>query len=267
VLQQALKNKPGIQLTGPEDAQVILFSADQVLESKMDKWKAQDKKFVHRVDGTFGREGRPHREAGMLALNRKSDITVFQSHHNRNTMLVLGYRDGPVIHNGVDLEYINAVPGNPKNKVFTVMTACRSAAAFKQNYLINTLADIPGIQVLFAGRNFGYNDKVKFLGDLDLKNLIAMMKSCDLFFHPAVNDSCPNVVLEAMACGLPVLYSGTGGTVEIIDGFGYKMSGNLRRDIEYIRNNMFAPRVILGWAKQYDINFIADAYIKVFGEL
>jgi glycosyltransferase involved in cell wall biosynthesis len=259
-----VKKKDIILTNNPEEANIILFPAGYISGTNMIRWKAEGKKFVHRVDGLFSREGRAHLEAGMLAVNQASNITVFQSQYNKEVMMAAGYRDGVVIHNGIDLTYINSVPGLPKNKVFTVMTACRSAAGFKQNYQINTLADIPGIQVVFAGRNFKYSDKVKYLGDLDFRQLIVAMKGADLFFHPAVNDSCPNVVLEAMACGIPVLHTGTGGTAEIVGGFGYKTSDNFRRDLEYIRGNMFQPPVILGWVKQFDINFIADAYVEVF---
>jgi glycosyltransferase involved in cell wall biosynthesis len=31
-----------------------------------------------------------------------------------------------------------------------------------------------------------------------------------------VNDPCPSAVIEAMACGLPVVYPASGGTVELV---------------------------------------------------
>ena len=37
-----------------------------------------------------------------------------------------------------------------------------------------------------------------------------------VLLHPKVKDPCPTLVVEAMACGLPVVYPASGGTVELV---------------------------------------------------
>jgi len=41
-------------------------------------------------------------------------------------------------------------------------------------------------------------------------------RSADAYLITKHNDPCPNVVLEALACGLPVLYSASGGIPELV---------------------------------------------------
>ena len=42
------------------------------------------------------------------------------------------------------------------------------------------------------------------------------MQSAHLLLHLKYNDPCPRVVVEAMACGLPIVYSATGGVPELV---------------------------------------------------
>jgi glycosyltransferase involved in cell wall biosynthesis len=46
------------------------------------------------------------------------------------------------------------------------------------------------------------------------------MRRAHLLLHTKVNDPCPTLVLEAMACGLPVVYPASGGTVELVGDEG-----------------------------------------------
>ena len=44
----------------------------------------------------------------------------------------------------------------------------------------------------------------------------ALMQEADILLHPKYNDPCPRLVVEAMACGLPIVYSHSGGVPELV---------------------------------------------------
>ena len=44
----------------------------------------------------------------------------------------------------------------------------------------------------------------------------ALYRRADVLLHTKVQDPCPTTVIEAMACGLPVVYAASGGTVELV---------------------------------------------------
>jgi glycosyltransferase involved in cell wall biosynthesis len=57
---------------------------------------------------------------------------------------------------------------------------------------------------------------VTFAGKLSGEELAAAYASADVFAFPSDTDTFGNVVLEAMACGLPVLASSCGGQVDLV---------------------------------------------------
>jgi glycosyltransferase involved in cell wall biosynthesis len=59
------------------------------------------------------------------------------------------------------------------------------------------------------------------------------MQRADLLLHTKYNDPCPTVVLEALASGLPVVYSASGGVPELVGadaGIGIEAPLDWERD-------------------------------------
>ena len=64
---------------------------------------------------------------------------------------------------------------------------------------------------------------LKLSGKIDLAGwaprdtIATWLNASDIFVHPSLHEGTPNSLLEAMAAGLPVIASATGGIPEIIN--------------------------------------------------
>ena len=63
-------------------------------------------------------------------------------------------------------------------------------------------------------QELGLNNHVLFLGFRN--DITCLLNTLDLFVLPSVSEGLPNVVLEAMACSLPVVATSVGGVPEIL---------------------------------------------------
>lgn len=62
---------------------------------------------------------------------------------------------------------------------------------------------------------------VTFAGQREKRELPQLYRSADIFILPSQKEGMPNVVLEAMAGGLPIVMTPCEGSLELIDGNGY----------------------------------------------
>lgn len=79
---------------------------------------------------------------------------------------------------------------------------------------------------------------VEFVGQKGKEEIVPFYQNADLFILPSAKEGMPNVVLEAMACGLPIIMTPCEGSKELIDGNGdiVSVEGFEKRIIELIRN-------------------------------
>jgi glycosyltransferase involved in cell wall biosynthesis len=64
-------------------------------------------------------------------------------------------------------------------------------------------------------RDAGLSNYVKLTGPYCQRDAVAMFGRNHILLHTKYNDPCPRLVVEAMACGVPVVFSATGGMPEL----------------------------------------------------
>lgn len=65
-------------------------------------------------------------------------------------------------------------------------------------------------------RKLGVHNWVEWRGPYTQQEVVPLLQSAHVLLHTKYNDPCPRLVVEAMACGLPVVYSASGGVPELV---------------------------------------------------
>jgi glycosyltransferase involved in cell wall biosynthesis len=66
-------------------------------------------------------------------------------------------------------------------------------------------------------RRLGLRDTVDFVGMLHPPEVAALMRRSHLFVLPSRAENLPESIIEAMACGLPIVATDVGGVRELVD--------------------------------------------------
>ena len=155
----------------------------------------------------------------------------------------LAWRTAPglpidIIVNGVDLAQFTPVgpAPRPSGEPLTVLCAARLIERKGQQHLLAAAARLRaqgiGLRVLLAGtgdaeaalrqqaQTSGLDGQVQFLGFVERQAMPAVYAQADIFCLPSFNEGMSMALLEAMASGLPVIVTETGGLEELLDGNG-----------------------------------------------
>ncbi|QEM48176.1 glycosyltransferase family 4 protein [Mycolicibacterium grossiae] len=94
--------------------------------------------------------------------------------------------------------------------------------------LIRAMADLPTAQLAIAGdgpdraqlerlaERLGVADRIRFLGFVAHDDVPALMRRGDVFVMPSRYEELGTAIIEAMACGLPVVASRVGGIPNLV---------------------------------------------------
>lgn len=176
------------------------------------------------------------------------DKLIFQSEYGRNLFFKhFGSTDKPhtVIYNGVPEAFSPSglTREYPWDKTFICSASWRKhkrLEAIIEGFNKFT-GDNVGLVVLGECKEKINKRNVMYLGNIQPERLPTYLRGADALVHLTWLDCCPNSVVEALACGLPVLSSHNGGTKELVKDDGIIL--RLEDDYNFNRVALYKPPV------------------------
>lgn len=140
-----------------------------------------------------------------------------------------------IIYNGIDTDEFRPAEGE-KIGPFTILCVSRLIQRKGVDYLIRALPAIinrhKDVRLVIAGEGkmetelkelasgLGIADNIVFRGYVRHDDLPALYRDADVFILPSLWEGMSNTLLEAIASGLPVVVTETGGTAELVKDIG-----------------------------------------------
>jgi glycosyltransferase involved in cell wall biosynthesis len=260
-------------------------------------------KIIHRLDGLLSREKRLQGDDILNLINKKTDVSVFQSKHCEEVFQdVIFPKNSKIIYNGSTLNRIKPLNLMGDIKIFHLSWATGAWKELDKLYdFIRSVENDKRVHFYTAGNYckvedfknleeyqnhyinyhtaefFNNNNKifenmpnVTYLGYLTMGNLQLILSSVDFLFFPSKIDSCPNTVIESICCETPVIFHNSGGTPEIVSNAGIdleKFSYNYNSIVDEIITN---KNIYKENSKKIKNNFkfskIKDEYVSLISD-
>ena len=102
----------------------------------------------------------------------------------------------------------------PTKGVFELVEACSKVSNIKLRMIGAVSNEMRKLLLEKAGEN---NNWLEIVGQVSHEQTLCEMKACDVFILPTYTEGFPNVILESMASGCPIIASAVGAIPEMLE--------------------------------------------------
>jgi glycosyltransferase involved in cell wall biosynthesis len=222
------------------------------------------------------------RAAGIVAVSRALKDEMVSIGVNENRIEVL--------RNGVALEMFRPVDRDAIRSALGVtgrvlLSVGHLIERKGHDIVISALPHLTGYTLLIAGEgpeeprlkslvsNLKVEDRVRFLGSIPHEKLHEIYNAADALILASSREGWPNVLLEAMACGTPVVASPVWGNPEVVasSDAGVLMAARTPEDLAEAVNALFqdAPdrAATRAFAEKFSWNETSAGQIRLFEKI
>jgi len=226
---------------------------------------------------------------------KKSSATVANSQGLKELALLSNPKQEiSVIYNGIDINRFQPnEEDKPKNEFIIMPGASRITQRKGLKYLIQAFQKVasrhPRLRLEIMGegdeknnlekqvKEANLSDKISFLGRIPQEKVAKYYQRASLFVLPSLNEGMSNAMLEALASGLPLIATDTGGSKELItekeNGFIVKMKSaeDIAAKIELLFNDPELRKKMAENSRQKALKMswqkVAESYYNLYKTL
>jgi len=235
----------------PEDADCILFNSHQNLQDVMkSRLKFPEKIYIHRIDGPISKYRGRNRFLDRLIFLFAEDLadgTVFQSRWSYEQSVLMGHKPNAnvrIIHNASDPGIfkpakMNSWSGTGKVKLVATSWSTNERKGFDVYEYLDSALNFEDYEFTFVGNSPVKFKNIKHITPVPPNEVAVYLSEADIFVSATGLESCSNSIIEAMSCGLPVVYREGSSNGEIVNdsGIPFLDKGDIISAIEQIKNN------------------------------
>lgn len=175
-------------------------------------------------------------ETARNILNKKVSNLIYVSRALKNVGTKKGLygQKSVVIHNAVDVELFKPEYLREENTTYTIVGVGRLVKMKGFHHLLEAVSQVKELidkplRVILVGDgpqlddllqmaiNKRISDSLEVLPPMSQTELLKIYQQADVFCLPSYSEGLPCVVIEAMACGIPVVATNVGGVSEVVD--------------------------------------------------